>query len=131
MRKLIERNPALGLKFLKRAALSLGDAQDRFHEAVTLSVRARVAHLLFLLHERYQREEPECLMYREDGSVEIKLPVSRTMLAQMLGVRRESISRVMSELQRSGLTRFDGDKAFVSDLTALRKEFDPEHVLTH
>jgi CRP-like cAMP-binding protein len=131
MRHLIEQNPALGLKFLKRAARSLGDAQDRFHEAVTLSVRARVAHLLFLLRERYQREEPESLIHREDGSIEMKLPVSRTMLAQMLGVRRESISRVMSELQRCGLTLFEGDKAIVPDFGALRREFDPDSKITH
>jgi len=127
MREFIDQNPALGLKFLKRAARSLGDAQDRFHEAVTLSVRARVAHLLFLLRDRYQREEPESLIIRDDGVVELKLPVSRTVLAQMLGVRRESISRGMSELQRSGLTQFHGDKAIVPDFAALRKEFDPDY----
>ncbi|MEQ8193622.1 MAG: Crp/Fnr family transcriptional regulator, partial [Rhodospirillales bacterium] len=57
IRFLLEKNPALGLRFLRRAATDLNEAEDRFLQSVTLSVRARFAHLLLVLKKRYDGEE--------------------------------------------------------------------------
>jgi len=113
---LMHSNPTLGLNFLKRAARELGEAEERFHESVTLSVRARFAHLLIGLYEKYGT-------VGEDGSMLLELPVSRADLAAMLGVRRESVSRVIHELETEGLTHFIDRRVHVADLDSLMDEF--------
>jgi len=114
--KLMKSNPTLGLNFLKRSAIELGEAEERFHESVTLSVRARFAHLLIALQEKYGHAS-------NDGSLVLELPVSRADLAAMLGVRRESVSRVIHELETEGLTHFIDRSVRVPDLDSLMEEF--------
>ena len=116
VRLLMWGNPTLGLNFLKRAAIELGEFEERFHESVTLSVRARFAHLLIALQEKYGQA-------RDDGSLVLELPVSRADLAAMLGVRRESVSRVIHELETEGLTHFIDRSVQVPDLDSLINEF--------
>lgn len=98
-RQLIKENPALGLNFLKRAAQELGDSEARFHDTVSLNVQSRFAHLLAILKEEYGEMD-------EDGVLHLTLPVSRGDLAAMLGIRRESLSRVIHELEEANIARF-------------------------
>lgn len=116
VRSLMESNPALGLNFLRKAAVELGEAEERFHESVTLSVRARFAHLLIALQQKYGYTA-------EDGGLVLELPVSRADLAAMLGVRRESVSRVIHELETEGLTHFIDRNVQLPDLDSLMDEF--------
>ncbi len=116
MRQIVQGNPALGLNFLKRAALELGDAEEKFHESVTLSTRARFAHLLIVMQDKLGHEA-------EDGSQQFTLPVSRSDLADMLGVRRESISRVIHELESEGITEIRERNVVVPDPDSLMNEF--------
>lgn len=116
VRLLMRNNSALGLNFLRKAAIELGEFEERFHESVTLSVRARFAHLLIALQEKYGHAG-------EDGSLVLELPVSRADLAAMLGVRRESVSRVIHELETEGLTHFIDRSVEVPDLQSLMNEF--------
>lgn len=118
LRRIIHDNPAVGLAFLSRAAKALGEAEERFHETVTLSMRARFAHLLMVFRERFGEAQ-------SDGTLFLELPVSRGDLAAMLGVRRESISRVIHELQQSGIARFSGQTVHVLRVEQLVEEFRP------
>lgn len=119
VRKVIQDTPALGLNFLARAAAELGDAEEKFHESVTLSIRARFAHLLITLQHKFGKVE-------SDGTLHFTLPLSRSDLAAMLGVRRESISRIIHDLDQLGITRFSERKVEVPDPDSLMKEFHKE-----
>lgn len=90
VRQIIQDTPALGLSFLARAAEELGDAEEKYHESVTLSIRAR------------------------------------SNLAAMLGVQRESISRIIHELDSRGITKFAERKVIVPDPDSLMKECHKE-----
>lgn len=113
---MIKRNPALGLNFLQRAAVELGEAEERFHKTVTLTLRARFAHLLMLWKDR-------CGYTSESGKFILELPVSRGDLAAMLGVRRESVSRVIHELEEEGVTHFTDRHVEISNAANLMDEF--------
>ncbi len=115
-RTMIEQNPALGLNFLKRAARELGDAEQKFHDSVTLHTRTRFAHLLVVLQDRFGR-------LADDGSMHLDLPVSRSDIAAMLGVRRESVSRVIHELEDTGVAHFVDRSVVVPDPGSLAVEF--------
>lgn len=113
---MIEHNPALGLNFLQRATRELGDAEERFHKTVTLTLRARFAHLLMLWKDR-------CGCVSDNGKFILELPVSRGDLAAMLGVRRESVSRVIHELEQEGVTHFTDRHVEVTNAEHLIDEF--------
>lgn len=118
MWQLMARNPQLGTRFLQRAARSLGECQERFHETVTLSVRARFAHLLDSLKEHCALPE------QNDGSpLVLELPLSRCDLACMLGVRRESLSRIIRDLERDGVAHFSGRYVRIDSDARLLEEF--------
>jgi CRP-like cAMP-binding protein len=116
VRGLIQSTPALGLNLLARVATDLGDAEEKYHESVTLSIRARFAHLLIILQDKFGQ-------IGNDGSLHFTLPVSRSDLAAMLGVRRESISRIINELETLGITKFKERKVIVPHPESLMKEF--------
>lgn len=118
MRTMLHENPDLGLAFLRRAARELGDAENRFYEAVRLDLRTRLAHLLLLFKDRYATVEP-------DGHIRLDLPISRQDMAAMLGVRAESVSRTIRHLVDDGLIDVSGHRARILDMDRLMTEGEP------
>ncbi len=123
VRNLLEQNPALGLRFLKRASNELEEAEEKIFHNVTLSVRARFAHLLAVLIDR--------ALSGTDGNAgaEIRLPISRTDMASMIGTTPESVSRTIRKLEDEGIVQFSGAGGrtlTVPDLETLANEFGPQ-----
>ena len=115
MRDLLHDNPELGVGFLRRASRELGQAEQRFYETVRLDLRARLAHLLLIFKDRYGRHET-------DGRIVVDLPVSRQNMAAMIGVRAESLSRVIRHMTDDGLINVSGHRAWILDLDRLVAE---------
>jgi CRP/FNR family transcriptional regulator len=120
MRRLLEQNPSIGHNFLRRLAQELEESEQARLEANTLSVRARLAHLLLVLKDSYGRVD-------DDGNIIIELPLARQDVAAMIGARPESTSRAIKALQSDHVARFEGRDAIVDDLDRLLDEIDPEH----
>ena len=119
MRRLLEQNPSIGHNFLRRLAQELEESEQARLEANTLSVRARLAHLLLVLKDSYGRVD-------DDGNIIIELPLARQDVAAMIGARPESTSRAIKALQSDHVARFEGRDAIVDDLDRLLDEIDPE-----
>jgi CRP-like cAMP-binding protein len=117
VRELLETNPALGLRFLKRASRDLGDIEDKFVQAATLDIKGRLAHLLLVLKER-------CATAGANGEVVLELPISRQDLAAMVGVRPETMSRTIRQLEDAGVAFFSGRKVRVPKIDALIDQID-------
>jgi len=122
VRSLLQRNPELGLRYLARISKTLGEADARLFSNATLPVRARLAHLLSVLIERYGQRQPK-------GSATLELPLSRKDLAAMIGVTPESLSRGIAALEAGGAAEFTGRRVEVPSLRALLAEFESEPVL--
>ncbi len=120
VRSLLDANPSLGLRFLTRATKDLIDAEERILQNATLSVRARFAHLLLVLKERYATNT-------EDGSVVLELPLSRQDLAAMIGIRPETMSRTIRQFEDDGIARFSGRIVQVTHVDSLLDEIEPEN----
>jgi len=121
VRTLLEHNPALGLRFLQRASNELEEAEEKIFQNVTLSVRARFAHLLMVLIDRSGTE-------RSASPIEVKMPISRTDMASMIGTTPESISRTIRKMEDEGIVEFfgaNGRMLKVPDITVLADEFEP------
>lgn len=117
VRRLLDLNPALGMRFLKRISDDLRDSEDQRLAAASLPVRARVAHLLLVLKDR-------CATVDEDGTLVIELPLARQDIAAMLGTRPETIARTTKALEEDGVAEFRGRHVLVQDLDMLLDEVE-------
>jgi CRP-like cAMP-binding protein len=122
VRTLLDQNPALGLQYLRRAVEAADVAEEKFLQSVTLSVRARFAHLLLVLKERYQTES-------KTDDFTLELPLSRQDLAAMIGIRPETMSRTIKQLENDGIAHFSGRTVRVPKLDNLFNELEMEHFL--
>ncbi|HIF59624.1 MAG TPA: Crp/Fnr family transcriptional regulator [Rhodospirillales bacterium] len=120
VRSLLEQNPALGLRYLKIVATSLGNAEDKILHNTTMSVRARFAHLLIVLLDKYGNRS-------KAGSAEFELPLARHDLASMVGTTPESMSRTIKKMEQDGVAKFSGRRVHLPDIEALIQEFEPEY----
>lgn len=117
VRQLLERNPAVGFAFLKHMARDLEESEEAKLHAAALPVRARLAHLLLVLKDRFGET-------RADGSLHIELPLSRQDMAAMIGTRPETIARAVRSFEDAGIARFHGRGVQIPDLDALLDELE-------
>jgi CRP/FNR family transcriptional regulator len=115
--RMLERNPAIGFQFLRRMGEDLREAEDAKLHATALSVRARLAHLLLTLKNRFGRVQ-------DDGTLVIELPLSRQDLAAMVGTRPETIARTIKSMETDEVAIFEGRTVKVSDLDSLLDELE-------
>lgn len=122
VRKILQNNHELGVQFLECTARALGEAEERLFEMAVLNVDIRFIHLLFLFHDRWGSQS-------EDGSITIKLPVTRDDLAAMLGAHPDSVTRAIRQLESRGLVQVDGRLIRIEefDLLAERLHNDLAH----
>lgn len=119
VRTLLQRNPLLGLRFLKSFAQRLNEAEQERVLALSLPLRSRMAHLLLVLKDRSSTVD-------DDGNIIIDLPLSRQDMASMLGSRPESISRTIRQFQDQGVAIFHAHDVVIPDLDALIDELEGE-----
>ena len=118
VRTLLDRNPALGLQFLRRVATDLDDAHAKLVQNATFSNRTKFVHLLSVLMNRHGRTAT-------DGSRVMQLPLSRRDMASMIGARHETLSRIISRLEEDGIARFSGRTVHVTQPNSLLDEIRP------
>ena len=118
IRSLLDKNPALGLQFLRRVTADLDDAHAKLVQNATFSNRTKFVHLLLVLMNRHGRTAT-------DGSRVMQLPLSRRDLASMIGARHETLSRIISRLEEDGIARFSGRTVHVTQPNSLLEEIRP------
>lgn len=118
VKTLMDRNPALGLQFLRRINTDLDDAHNKLVQNATLSNRDKFVHLLANLMDRHGHAAP-------DGSRVMNLPISRRDMASMIGARHETLSRIIGRLEEDGVARFSGRTVCVSRPHSLINEIRP------
>jgi CRP-like cAMP-binding protein len=118
-RKMLDVKPELGLRFLKHMAEDLDAAEDKFLQSTSFDIRARLAHLLLVLKDRFAAEE-------KDGALRMELPLSRQDMAAMIGVRPETMSRAIRKFEDDGIAHFSGRTVQVPDVSVLFDEIDAE-----
>ena len=110
--RVMAASPELTLDLLRRQALALEQAQEKLFRSATLSNRDRLLHLLRDLLRRHGS-------VAADGSCRIDLPLSRRDLASMIGVRHETLSRIIGRLEAEGLAQFSGRHVAIPSIRAL------------
>ena len=113
LKQLDMTNPVVHRQLMERWDEHLCRADDGIAFLSTGTIRKRVAYLIELLAESAERNPSHRveLLGRED-------------MAAMLGVRVESLSRVIAELKREGILRRLGDETYEYDPQALQRYAD-------
>ena len=86
-------------------------------ESATLPVRARFAHLLLVLKERYG-------VAGKGGAIVLELPLSRQDMAAMIGVRPESMSRTIRSFEDDEIALFSGRRVQIHNVQDLIDELE-------
>lgn len=119
--ELISRNPQLDLQFLRHISLDLDEARETILTNTSMPVRARMAHLLISLSERYGKSDEN----GEEGGCHkmvLELPMNRHDMAELLATRPETVARTISALGRDGVVQFSGRTATIPDFDLLCSE---------
>lgn len=117
VRRLLDRNPMVGYSFLKHMARDLEEAEEAKLHAAALPVRARLAHLLLMLRERFGQP-------LGTNGARIELPLSRQDIAAMIGTRPETVARAVRGFEDDGIANFQGREVLVPNLDGLLNELD-------
>ena len=105
MKKIIERNPKIGIKFLESAGERLTNAENLAQNLATNDADSRVAYLLIDLLERYEGGNR--------GKNEFTVSMSREDMANCIGVTRETMSRKLKKFEDEGLIKIPRVKQII------------------
>ncbi len=93
--KVVKRNPNLATKVLEKVAKKNARLYRQIkNAATTLSIEKKVASKLWKLSRDYGQPKGD--------SVEIKLHISPSFLADMIGSKRETVTRTLRKLEEEG-----------------------------
>jgi CRP/FNR family transcriptional regulator len=96
-----EQNRALEREFAADMVRNIDCVEDQALQMLTLCVRDRVLVLLHQMAGHFGR--------RDGDGMYIKTPVSKSDMAAMLGIARESMSRSIRRIENEGLLEFHPD----------------------
>jgi CRP/FNR family transcriptional regulator len=117
VRDVMDRNPALALRFLNHLSRDLADAEAAALDDAALPVRARLARLLMTWRSRFGDVD-------DGGDIVIRIPISRQDIASVIGTRPETVTRCIRAMHDDGVALFTGRSARVRDLDRLLDEIE-------
>lgn len=92
---LLEEIPLLGIRFLAVLAARLRKMNEKLEELTFLTARRRIARLLLEIAGAVDKEGA--------GALPIPLKFTQEEIAALVGTSRETVSRILSELQELGV----------------------------
>jgi len=87
----IENNGAFALKIIKALSSVITELELQFEHMATMNAAQRIGCFILRLH------------HKEKNKIELKLPYDKTLLASYLGMKRETFSRALHELEKIGI----------------------------
>jgi CRP/FNR family transcriptional regulator, cyclic AMP receptor protein len=112
MKRLIQSNPEVGMRFIDLLIKRLRQSERRLADIALQQVPARLANLILDLIE------DEGIVTREG----YRLPISYTheRLGTMIGARRVAVTRALGDLRKSGAIEIERRKIHVKDMEILK-----------
>lgn len=111
LRELMRRTPALAVEITRLIGRRLRAMRARVEQLGAGRAEARVAHVLLTLARELGTDV--------GGRVVIPLRLSQTELADLVGLRRETVNIVLQNLRRRGLIAFERHGFELQDLGSL------------
>jgi CRP-like cAMP-binding protein len=107
--EVLKANPLLGERFLQHFFDDAIETENDYVRSLTMGMKSRFLHLMLVFYQRFGYQD-------EDGNAVVDLPVKRGDLAELVGVRPESISRLIDQLQSDKIMRFKDRRVQISNV---------------
>ena len=98
--RVVRANPSVMARLASRCIAEIDQSHEKIIAAATQSNKERLTAILLQLAQHHGK--------LEQGFVEMKLPLSRPDLADLIGVQPETLSRLVKRLEREGEFVFSG-----------------------
>lgn len=102
---LLAEHPAILERLVARSVAEIDRSHARIIAAATTSNKDRLADLLIWLMARHGSPE--------GSQTRMRLPLARADLADLIGVQRETMSRLIARLEADGVFRFAGREVWM------------------
>ncbi|WP_141336337.1 Crp/Fnr family transcriptional regulator [Paenibacillus sp. tmac-D7] len=109
----MERTPKLCLRLLEVTMERLRKTNEQIYDLTFLDVRSRIIKTIFRLSEQYGQP-------KTNGTF-INMKLTHQQLANMVGTVRESVTKVLQELQEDHIITIDKKFIFVRNVEGLKK----------
>lgn len=109
----MERSPKLSLRLLEVTMERLRKANEQIYDLTFLDVRTRTIKTIYRLSEEYGIVKPNGIL--------INMKLTHQQLANMVGTVRESVTKVLQELQEDGTITIDKKFIMIRNLDGLKK----------
>ncbi len=106
-------NPGVSMKIMKALCRRLREANDEIRNFTFYDQPGRLAHMLMSLLKKFPGGKP--------GEEFIDLKLTHQDLADMLGIARESVTKMVSTLKREGAIDVRDHTLFITDVSALEE----------
>jgi len=112
--KLLEQHPRIALTLLEELTSRLRKADERIESLALLDVTGRIAGILLQLAEEKSHVTPE--------GVVIKSRPTHQELANMAGATRETVTRVLKQLERKEYIKMNGKDITIIDPEKFKRD---------
>jgi CRP-like cAMP-binding protein len=112
-KSMLLESPQLSLKVMGRLAQELRTSEEQLLILSQKSVQQRAARMLLLLRKKSPHRDDEC--------VDLRIPLRRNEMAQMIGTTPESLSRTLRLLAERGILRVARIDLCILDAAALER----------
>lgn len=113
-KKLIQNHPSIALKLLEELTLRLRKADERIESLALLDVTGRIAGILLQLGEESGQ--------KINKSIIIKSRPTHQELANMVGTTRETVTRVLKQLENKKYITMDGKTITIHDSETFKRD---------
>ncbi|MFC1541456.1 Crp/Fnr family transcriptional regulator, partial [Candidatus Latescibacterota bacterium] len=112
--KLVEKHPRIALKLLEELTSRLRKADERIESLAIHDVTGRLAGVLLQLAEEF--------IDTKDKSVLIKSRPTHQELANMVGTTRETVTRILKQLENKNYINMSGKDLLILDSEVFKKD---------
>jgi len=111
--QLLLKMPAIAVKVMRVMGEKIAELQERLQTLTGQDVRHRVVSFLLELAER--------LGEARDGRIAINLPMTNQEFAGAVGSTRETVNRMLNQLEKDQILKTDRNRIVILDPDALRR----------
>ncbi|SDZ19252.1 CRP/FNR family transcriptional regulator, anaerobic regulatory protein [Proteiniborus ethanoligenes] len=112
LEEIIKQNPDMALNIIRVLSKRLKESQSRIKNMASNDTYIRTAQVLIKLTEKYGVE-------LDNGTIELKLNITREELASLAGTSRETVSRALSQFRKEKAIKISGRQILILDKNKL------------
>lgn len=114
IRTLLLETPTLAVRIIELLSARLRRANNQIEELTFHNARSRVIYTIVHLTEEHGRKVGQ--------NLELQFPLTHVELAKLVGVTRETVTKILSDLQKKDLISYNHSRIKVADLEKLKIE---------